>query len=515
MSASQAISHIALVSSTGAKQKLYGWQAALCLASEHHPESVTITHVCSDQSDPDADQVVTLQSDLLSVLKQCGLSEQELINNCDGCYHFADRYQGFSSEKQDFYMANGELGVSLNGIDFQHYLTRFGWHNITSLSEFSLTASCAQHQKFALPVKDPRSVLSTITYGINVSVLKLTALIRAAALKKGVIQNTNSVETVTLVNSRTEGYQVFQTGFISKLVLTNNEVVDADFFFDCSGTLRSLVCDQIDFGWRSAGSALATNAQLFGLGEVRLAPSLASRYQALPEGYFRLLNSNNKQFVQVQFNSDYCSSENVLTSVASHLDLTHFNWSETSGVKTGISHAPWSKNCVLLGSAACELNHDAGVQLRTIVHDVSRFLSLYPDSSCDPISCDYYNLRALGDYQEILDWQMFCAQQVSMTKSRYWCHHQASAMSERLKRVTQLFLQTGCYPTLEQHVYTKQQWITYMLGFEFTPLHFDPLLNGLDDQQVIQFLSTLSSKIKATVNALPKFQMSGSKVEMS
>lgn len=514
MNVPKAISHIAVVSSNSIEQRLYGWQTALCIALESDVSETKITHLCAPQPVNEPDQVVTLSNEIVHLLKRAGVTESQLIQQCDGGYHFADRYRGWSSEQQDFYLCDGELGVSFNGIEFQHYLTQNFATSSVSLSDFSLTASCAKHQKFALPVNDQRSILSTIRYTVNVSAIKYIELLRDIAKNRGVVESTSRVDDFVLICANSQDYMPNKSGFIDKLVLTDGSSVDADFYIDCSTSFNRAIGHQIDFGRRTLASVLATTAQISGFAEGQGQATLTTLKHALPNGHFMLSRHAGGQFLQVQFNRNNTAVSQILSELKSHVDLTTFDLSETQPIDIGLSYVPWSKNCLLLGPAACELGQSAGDQLRTIVEDISRFFSLYPDSECDPVSTHYYNEKANNGYQSMLDWHWFAAKSVTHFDTPFWRHHGKAAIPNTLSRITELFHHTGCFPAVEQHAFTKAKWIYYMLGFEVFPLHVDPLLSNADPQQIASFLNKLSSKIKVSASALPDYQTLNANTEI-
>lgn len=508
MSIPSPLSHIVLTGAEGTKQRLMSWQAALSLSLNCRNADIKITHICPEHCETDTDDGVILSPVAIQLLKTCGITETQLLSQCDGAYHCAERYIGWSSEEQDFYYTYGAIGVNLKGIEFQHYLTRYRQKNQLSLTEYSLTAQCAQLERFTQPVSDPRSVLSTLNYRIVVSAIKYTELLRKLALQLGVIEQLGKVGSVELFSSQLQNYDPVKHGFINSLLLDSGQSISADFFIDCGGCLASLMYDIEDFGCRKLNLAAAANRVIAGSTDKNVKPSLASVSQALPNCHYKVTTTGTRKFLEVHYNHSQLTDSEVLESVSEQINLADFSFTSSAAITTSICYQPWSRNCLLVGTKACQVGQKIGDELTTLLNDLARFYSLFPNTECNRQLTRYYNSKAVDNYQQLVDWQQLAYKQAGWRKQPFWQQNSAGQLSEQLNRICTLFGQTGCFPVYEQQTYTKAQWIHYLLGFELWPENYDPLLSGAEEQQIAQFLSKLSSKIKSLMPSIPVYQQS-------
>lgn len=503
------LSQIVLTGDASSRQRLMAWQAALSLSMHCRNADINIAHICPESHDTELDHGVILEPAVLSILRACGVSEADLLNQCDGAYHCADRFIGWSSEKQDFYHTHDALGVNLNGIEFQHYLTRHRQHNNIALADYSLTAQCAQSERFTLPVDDPRSVLSTLHYRIVVSALKYTELIRRLAMDLGVVELLGKVESVSVATSQLEQYKPNRHGFIDNLVLDSGQSVAADFFIDCGTSLAVQTKNVDDFGQRNLNFVVAADSVIYGTSSKQFRPSLSSVNQALSDCHYRLTNTGSQTCLEVHYNQTQLNAKDALKSVSEHINLDEFDLASPEAITPSLCYTPWSGNCLIIGTPACQIGQTIGDDLNSLVNDLARFYSLFPNAECHKLLSQYYNNKALESYQQLIDWQQLAYKQGSWRKGPFWQQIGANHLSQNLNRICTLFSQTGCFPVYEQHAHTKVQWVSYLLGFELWPKNNDPLLNSADEQQIAHFLSALSGKIKSALTKIPKYQQSG------
>ena len=77
----------------------------------------------------------------------------------------------------------GEAGVAIDGVAFHHYWLAAGQPG--PLSDWSLAAQAAARGRFAPPSPDPRSPLSTLSYGLSLDAAGYAELLKRTALNAG------------------------------------------------------------------------------------------------------------------------------------------------------------------------------------------------------------------------------------------------------------------------------------------------------------------------------------------
>ncbi|MFY8209954.1 MAG: tryptophan halogenase family protein [Caulobacter sp.] len=150
------------------------WMAAAGLATATRG----LAEVVVAETGPTPSGRIAALPSLQGLHARLGISDEGLVRATNARPRLAARY---SDGIEPF----GETGVAIDGVAFHHYWLAAGRPG--PLSDWSLAAQAAARGRFAPPSPDPRSPLSTLSYGLSLDAAGYADLLRQVALKAGAV----------------------------------------------------------------------------------------------------------------------------------------------------------------------------------------------------------------------------------------------------------------------------------------------------------------------------------------
>jgi tryptophan halogenase len=211
-----------------------GWMTAAALSSLLSPKDVSITLVESEEIGTIGVGEATIP-DIINFNRILGVNELEFMKATQATFKLGIEFIDWGRKGDAYIHPFSVHGVDMKGIDFhQYWLHERAGGNEYPIHHYSMCAVAAAHNKFALPVSDPRSVLSYIRYAYHFDATLYARYLRAYAEARAVRRIEGKIQEVSLAS---------ETGHIAALRLASGAVVSGDFFFDCTG-FRALLLEK-------------------------------------------------------------------------------------------------------------------------------------------------------------------------------------------------------------------------------------------------------------------------------
>jgi tryptophan halogenase len=113
-----------------------------------------------------------------------GLDEAALMRAARGTFKLGARYSGWTAPDQDGDHVEGfsDAGANLDGVAFHHHWLRARERGeVGRYEDYSLAAVAGRLGRFAPPSENPRSVLSTLSYGLHLDAAGYVEVLRSTA----------------------------------------------------------------------------------------------------------------------------------------------------------------------------------------------------------------------------------------------------------------------------------------------------------------------------------------------
>ncbi|WP_131811826.1 tryptophan halogenase family protein, partial [Paraglaciecola hydrolytica] len=211
-----------------------GWMAAAALSKMLLPENVKITLVESEQIGTIGVGEATIP-DIANFNLMLGINERDFLAATKGTFKLGIEFRDWGKLGDSYFHPFGGHGVDMNGIDFHQYWLHSKLNgNAAKLEDYSICAIAAKQAKFILPDNNPKSVLSHLRYAYHFDATAYAAFLRDYAEERGIIRVEGKIKHVTTHQD---------SGNIKGVILEDGRIIEADFFFDCSG-FKALLLDK-------------------------------------------------------------------------------------------------------------------------------------------------------------------------------------------------------------------------------------------------------------------------------
>lgn len=488
MSHGQRINHVAIIGGG-----LVGWLAAAILARGLKGQGIRFTLVDIPTLSHD-DRAESSLPSVRPLHEMLGFNEQQFMSQTQASFKLATGYK--LSHQTSFTHSFGRHGITLPGVPFEQSAIKLKHAcDDTAYEEYFLAAVAARQGKFALPMKDDKSILSTLSYGLHVDSKAYARYLEGYARDL----------QVTSVNADIQGLAVqANNGFIEAVVLDDGSSLNADLFIDCSGAQARLIGDTALAVPYDSWTQYLPVDRIVNFSS-RPTPEMLplSHINVMPWGWHKTIPLQTELIHQFIFNRDLLNDADLLPAMA------QFNKKKdlaiiSRTIKPGCRQQWWIRNCIAVGAAAGDISSLAISELQWAQSGLVRLLDYFPDKSCKPGNTAEYNRLSLTEFERIRDFHIAHHTLMQRMDSSFGKLCQNIQSPDTLQHRLDLFCHRGRVAAYEYDVVSDQLWIAFLLGLNLWPERVDPLADNLRIEDAVAFHQRIKTAVKNTANKMPR-----------
>jgi tryptophan halogenase len=471
-----------------------GWMTAAALSSLLGPDKLSITLIESEEIGSIGVGEATIP-DIINFNHLLGIDEADFIRETNATFKLGIEFIDWGRKGERYIHPFGGHGVDMNGYDFhQYWLCSRAAGNPHPIDDYSLCAVAARHGRFTHPDPNPRSVLSHIRYAYHFDASLYARYLRGYAEKRGVRRVEGKIRTVV---------QAPETGHITQLDLEDGRSVEGEFFFDCSG-FRSLLLGQalgvghIDWShWLPCDSAQAVPSAHSGpLTPFTRATAKASGWQWRIPTQARTGNGHI-------YCRDFISDDEAASVLLSGLDGEALASPRTIRFTAGHRQTFWKKNCIAIGLSAGFLEPLESTSIYLIQEGISRFISLFPDSTLSDVLREEYNRHMKTEFEQVRDFIILHFKATERDDSPFWDYCRNMTIPDSLARKIDLFRHGGRAFRYEDELFSRSSWVAVFLGQNIAPDSCDPVIASLPANEVMASVESMRTAIEQATRQMP------------
>ena len=419
-----------------------------------------------------------------------GIDERDIMAYTQATFRLGTEFKGWWGTEHDHFLPLGAHGAGIGFLAFHHYAIRQRLQgDTTPLNAYSLAAVAAGQGKFAHPVNDPSSPLSTITYGLHVDSARYAGYMRLVAEQ----------HQTRLIQARVASVRQDTKGHVEAIELDNGNSLEADFYIDCSGPLDLLVAGTQGAKFLDWSASLPFNRAASMTAPVKPGLPPFSSVQAHEAGWIRsipLQDLTVREFV-------YSDAVAEKDDVAPALNAADGQVVSNRTIRTGRLDAFWKGNCLALGQAAGGLDPLAAGQLHLVQRGILRFLEMFPDRDCNPVLAGEYNQQTVREYDNLRDFHLahYLAEQGPDTG--VWAEMKQQEMPPALRRRLEIFDSIGQLPLYRGETFNENEWASLLLTQGRWKGNYNHALDALDAERLDQRFAQSRELIKQAAAQMP------------
>lgn len=464
-----------------------GWMAAAAF-SKLLGKKLNITLVESDEIATVGVGEATIPP-IRTFHKLLGIDEQELMRTTNATFKLGVGFENWGQEGKDYIHSFGVTGKECWAGEFHHFWLHGLRNGIESdFGEYCYELQAAKAQKFALTKNTP------INYAYHLDATLYAKYLREFSKNLGVTRVEGKIKQVNKDN---------KTGKISSLTLASGQVVEGDFFIDCTGFRGLLIEQALHTGfddwshWLPCDSAIAVQT------ETLSDPLPYTRSIAHKNGWQWKIPLQNRVGNGLVFCSKYCSDEEALKTLTRNIEGKVLTEPRVIKFNTGRRRKGWNKNCVALGLSAGFIEPLESTSIHLIMSGIIRLLRLFPFEGIYQSAIDEYNNKLDSELNAVRDFIILHYKATQRENSNFWLHCQNMEIPNSLAHKIQLFKDTGRVFLDDGDIFRVDSWTQVMLGQGVMPTQYHKIADIMNEKELNHFMSSLKASIANAVEKLP------------
>lgn len=467
-----------------------GWMSA-ALLKKVLGDTINLTLVESEQIGTVGVGEATIPP--IQLLNQVlGLDEKAFMRDTKATVKLAIQFENWSKKGESYFHTFGAPGKSLAFCHFHHYWTRATQlgHDF-NLWDFDLNYNCIKEGKFApIKVKDP---ILELSYAYHFDAGLYAQFLRKMSEQMGARRIEGKVEQV---------FQHPENGYISSLKLQDGQVIEGDFFIDCSGFRALLIQNKLGVGYDDwshhlpCDRAIAVPSKRF---EKTLPYTRSIAHEAGWQWRIPLQHRNGNGLV---YSSSYLSDDDATQKLLGNLDSDPIGDPNYIKFTTGRRRKQWFRNVLAVGLSSGFLEPLESTSIHLIQSAVVRLIQLFPHDGVKPAEVAEYNKQSQIEFEQIRDF-LILHYHVNQRDEPFWRDRREAEIPDSLKHKMALFEEKGLLIREQNDLFLEASWLQVMLGQGITPKDYHPLANNLSEPQLLDMMQKVRQIKQDPVSRLP------------
>jgi tryptophan halogenase len=468
-----------------------GWMAAATLARRlprQHYRVMVVETAHDGDGLGDFGTTLTALPSIRPFHESLGIDEKLLLRAARGSFALGVAFAGWAARDTAAFLPFGAVGAPLGPVAFHQLLTRLRQEGRSiRATDYSIAAIAAQASRFARPSDDERSVLSQYAYGLHLDSWGYLAAMRATAEAHGA--RTAAAPFQRAIRGG--------TGDIAALELADGEIIGALLFVDATGASSRLSGGTLGVGFESWRQWLPCDQAI--------AARVPDPLEPPPFGHIEALTSGWRSATPL------AGEVGRLSCTSSVFDAT--DGAEASGIESGEAPhriafengrriAPWHRNCVAIGAAACVLEPLHPVALHLVQSALARLVTLFPNAAEAPVEAAEYNRMTINETESARDFLIAQYATNGRTGAPFWDAVRSVPPPDHVAYKLALFESAGRMPMYDDDMFEQADWISLLEAQGVRPRRHDALAGSLPIERIEQHLARLREAIIAGVKTM-------------
>ncbi len=474
-----------------------GWTAAAALGRALPGGRYSIVLVDTDGPDDSIGGFGPAEP-MLPASRECHLrfspDEDALLCAAGGTFGLGVAYSGWGSEGPAYFAPFGDVGAPIDAVPFRHLAARLRHEGRNvRLADYSLAAIAAQISRFARPLEDSRSVLSTYSYGLHLSRSDCSAFWRKQAEQAG----------VTCTGVRFAGAELGAAGEIAAVRLDSGARVAGDLFLDCSGSRALLIDGALGTGFESWREWLPCDRALELACESGAPPAPYVHVAAHPAGWRRTVPIQDGIGECFVYHSADLEDQHAHDQLHAGLLGRPLSAPRMTQFEAGRRRLAWNRNCIALGAAATTLEPLACTGLHLVLTAVQRLVEFFPHDPDGPAEASEYNRLTVNEHERLRDFLILRYKANGRRGQAFWDRCRHTEVPDSLARKIDLYRSRGRVLLYDEETFEEGEWSSLFDELGIEPRRHDALADAVPAERIDRHLKRLREIILAAAAGLP------------
>lgn len=423
------------------------------------------------------------------------LDEDEFVRKTQGTFKLGIQFVNWRRIGHKYIHAFGDVGKDMEAIQFYHYwLKLYQLGEADELGDYTISGVASDKGKFMRAIDAGNSPLSNITYAFHFDAGLYAKFLREYAEQRGVIRTEGRViETILHPD----------TGFISAIRLQSGDIIEADFFIDCSGFRGLLIEQALGTGYEDWTHWLPCDRAWAVPCESVNDPTPYTRSTAHSAGWQWRIPLQHRIGNGHVFSSKFMGEQQALEILMSNLDGKPLAEPKLLKFVTGKRKKFWNKNCLAIGLSSGFMEPLESTSIHLVQSAIARFMTFFPNKNFDQEDIDEFNRQADFEFEKIRDFLILHYYATERTDSDFWNYCRNMNVPEALTQKIEQFKKNGRIFRNNNEMFNDLSWLEVMHGQGIHPKAYHPLVDRMSKEEIARRLEGIRRVIDKSVEYMP------------
>lgn len=418
-----------------------------------------------------------------------GIDEQAFMRATEATFKLGISFENWGQVGDKYFHPFGTTGKGSFLAEFQH----FWLHGLTrgikeKYGEYCYEVQAAQGNKFA------KSANSSINYAYHLDATLYARFLRTFCENLGVKRIEGRIKEVI---------QHQHNGYIASLRLESGQLIEGDFFIDCTGFYGLLIEQTLKTGYQSWEHWLPCNSAVAVQTESTEVMPPYTRSIAHDSGWQWRIPLQHRVGNGLVYCSQYLSDEAATDRLLQNLDAKTINEPRVLKYKTGRRNKFWNKNCLALGLSSGFVEPLESTSIYMFMNGIVRFLRLFPFDGVSQAKIDEYNQQSISEAEKIRDFIILHYHVTEREDSPFWRYCKNMQIPDSLSHRIELFKENAHAFQTGEELFRLESWTHVMLGQRLMPDSYHKIISTIPDKELKAHLANIRNTISNAVSKLP------------
>ena len=471
-----------------------GWMTAAALSKALENSGTTITLIESDAIGTIGVGEATIPT-IHWFNQLVGLDEAEFMRETRATYKMGIEFVGWQGEGSSYLHPFGTFGGPGDAEMFPHRLIRAWLDGLDApMEDFALTAQAARAGRFARPVGDPRSLLSTLGYAYHFDAGLYARYLRTLAERRGVVRIEGKVARIDR-----DG----ESGFVSALITERGETLAGDLFVDCSGLRGLLIAETLGAGFEDWSEWLPCDGAWAAPSAPEATVTPYTKAIAHEAGWRWRIPLQHRVGNGHVFSSRFTTAEAARDTLVAAMEGPPTAEPRLIRFTPGRRTRCWIGNTVAIGLAGGFLEPLESTSIHLIQSGIAKLLSLFPRADCDPGLARRFDDLLSREMEDVRDFIILHYRMTTGRTEPLWRHCQEMTIPDTLAAKIEQYRGSGRLLLDPGELFRDASWFAVLTGQGVRAGDYNPMLEATPAADNLRHVEAVRAAIRTSVAQLP------------
>ncbi len=470
-----------------------GWMSAAALSRSFGP-AVSITLLESDEIGTVGVGEATIPT-IHWFNELIGLDEADFLRATKATFKLGIEFVGWAAPGHRYFHPFGQYGAATPGVAFHHRWLKAQAEGLeVPLTDLSLAAALAAQGRFAKPVGDPRSILSTIGYAYHFDAGLYARYLRELSEGRGVRRVEGKLR---------EAERDGATGRLTALTTMRGERLEGDLFLDCSGFRALLIGEALGEPFEDWSHWLPCDRAVAVPCARTAATTPFTRSTAREAGWQWRIPLQHRTGNGYVYASAHISDDAAAATLLANLDGEPLADPRMLRFTAGTRRRPWSGNVVAIGLSSGFLEPLESTSIHLIQSGIAKLLTLFPDRDCDPALAERFNQLFCRDMDGIKDFLILHYHATSGRAESLWQHCRTMPLPDTLVAREEQYRRSGRLILDSEELFREASWLAVLNGQGIAATGYNPLADTIEPAAIRAQVQQFADVVARAAPTLP------------